>query len=174
MKPWLRVIREGSQGVILSTSSPAAVVGGMGPHVYYSATQSFAAELRPRAFGVNAMIPGAIVTEIIADIVVGGPQAIGATREALAATVLLNRPGLPENIVAGAVYLASDEAASSTGGDAADRCRHDQRSRRVGLPVRYRGASYGVGRSTVRAELRLLEPQGFVDQGRYGRRTGRG
>jgi NAD(P)-dependent dehydrogenase (short-subunit alcohol dehydrogenase family) len=83
MKHGARVMQEQGSGVILSTTSPAAVAGGLGPHVYSAAkaaiiglTQSVAAELRPRGIRVNAIMPGATVTAMTADILSGDPNAI--------------------------------------------------------------------------------------------------
>lgn len=109
-------------GVIVSTSSPAGVVGGLGPHVYSAAkagviglTQSVAAELRPHGIRVNAIIPGAIVTPMTADLVAGDPDAMEQAEKVLADTALLHRPGLPGDIASAAVYLVSSDAAYVTG-----------------------------------------------------------
>jgi NAD(P)-dependent dehydrogenase (short-subunit alcohol dehydrogenase family) len=122
MKHGARVMREQGSGVILSTTSPAAVAGGLGPHVYSAAkaaiiglTQSVAAELRPHGIRVNAIMPGATVTAMTADILSGDPDAITEAHETLARDALTPRPGLPADIAAAAVYLASDDAAFVTG-----------------------------------------------------------
>jgi NAD(P)-dependent dehydrogenase (short-subunit alcohol dehydrogenase family) len=97
-------------------------VGGMGAHGYSAAkaaviglSQSVAAELRPKGIRVNAIVPGAVVTAMTADIVVGDPGDLAGATEAMQATALMSRPGLPEDIAAGALYLASDDAAFVTG-----------------------------------------------------------
>jgi NAD(P)-dependent dehydrogenase (short-subunit alcohol dehydrogenase family) len=122
MKHGARVMREQGSGVILSTTSPAAVAGGLGPHVYSAAkaaiiglTQSVAAELRPHGIRVNAIMPGATVTAMTADILSGDPDAITDAHETLARDALTPRPGLPADIAAAAIYLASDDAAFVTG-----------------------------------------------------------
>jgi len=122
MKHGARVMREQGSGVILSTTSPAAVAGGLGPHVYSAAkaaviglTQSVAAELRPLGIRVNAIMPGATVTAMTADILSGDPDAVTEAHEVLARDALTPRPGLPADIAAAAVYLASDDAAFVTG-----------------------------------------------------------
>src|SRR5262249_50671472 len=122
MKHGARVMRAQGSGVILSTTSPAAVAGGLGPHVYSAAkaaiiglTQSVAAELRPHGIRVNAIMPGATVTAMTADILSGDPDAIAEAHETLARDALTPRPGLPADIAAAAVYLASDDAAFVTG-----------------------------------------------------------
>jgi NAD(P)-dependent dehydrogenase (short-subunit alcohol dehydrogenase family) len=122
MKHGARVMEPHGSGVILSTTSPAAVAGGLGPHVYSAAkagiiglTQSVAAELRPKGIRVNAIMPGATVTAMTADILTGDPDAIAEARDTLARDALTPRPGLPDDIAAAAVYLASDDATFVTG-----------------------------------------------------------
>jgi NAD(P)-dependent dehydrogenase (short-subunit alcohol dehydrogenase family) len=122
MKHAARVMIPQRSGVILCTSSPAGIVGGVGPHAYSAAKaailglmRSVAAELRPHGIRVNAIVPGAIVTAMTADILTGDPGDLDGAHEALANDVLLGRPGLPHDIAAGALYLASADAAFVTG-----------------------------------------------------------
>jgi NAD(P)-dependent dehydrogenase (short-subunit alcohol dehydrogenase family) len=122
MKHAARVMVPRGQGSILSTSSPAGVVGGFGAHAYSAAkagviglTQSVAAELRPKGVRVNCIVPGAIVTAMTADLTVGDPKNLAGATDAMKADSLMYRPGVPEDIASGALYLASDEAAFVTG-----------------------------------------------------------
>lgn len=122
MKHAARVMEPAGSGVILSTSSPAGLVGGLGAHAYSAAkagviglTQSVAAELRPKGIRVNAIVPGAVVSAMTADIVVGDARDLEGATRALQESALMARPGLPEDIAAAAAYLASDDAAFVTG-----------------------------------------------------------
>jgi NAD(P)-dependent dehydrogenase (short-subunit alcohol dehydrogenase family) len=122
MKHAARVMQPQGRGVILATSSPAAQVGGVGAHTY-SATkagiiglvQSVAAELRPFGVRVNAIVPGAIVSAMTADILTGDAGDITRTESILANAAQTTRPGVPEDIAAAATFLASDDAAFVTG-----------------------------------------------------------
>ena len=116
-----RVMEPHGSGVILSTTSPAATAGGLGPHVYSATkagvialTMSVAAELRPKGIRVNAIMPGAMVTEMTADLTAGDPDALEQARTAMSPDALMHRPGVPDDIAAAAVYLASDDAAYVT------------------------------------------------------------
>lgn len=122
MKHGARVMEPRGQGVILTTSSPAALVGGVGAHAYSAAkaavlglTRSVAAELRPKGIRVNAIIPGAILSAMTADIVKGDPTDLEGAKEALAEFSLMGRVGMPADIAAGALYLCSDESSLVTG-----------------------------------------------------------
>jgi NAD(P)-dependent dehydrogenase (short-subunit alcohol dehydrogenase family) len=117
-----RVMLPQRSGVIISTSSPAGALGGVGPHAYSAAKagvvglmRSTAAELRPMGIRVNAIIPGAIVSAMTADIEMNDPTALGEAHARLKASSFMERPGLPSDIAAAVSYLASDEASFITG-----------------------------------------------------------
>lgn len=122
MKHASRVMRPRGAGVILATSSPAAEVGGVGPHTY-SATKagiiglvrSVAAELRPFGVRVNAIVPGAIPSAMTADILTGDARDLGNAHRILAGAAQTTRPGLPEDVAAAAAFLAGDDAWFITG-----------------------------------------------------------
>jgi NAD(P)-dependent dehydrogenase (short-subunit alcohol dehydrogenase family) len=89
MKHAARVMKPQRSGVILSTTSPGGLHGGLGPHAYSAAkagivglTQSVAAELRRHHVRVVAIAPGAVVSAMTADLVTGDPTDLaGAARE---------------------------------------------------------------------------------------------
>jgi len=117
-----RVMVGQGSGVIISTSSPAGVIGGVGPHAYSAAKagiiglmRSVAGELRPRGIRVNTIVPGATVSAMTADIELGDATALDRARETLAAQSPVGRPGLPSDIAAAVSFLSSDEAAFITG-----------------------------------------------------------
>lgn len=122
MKHAARVMQTQGRGVILATSSPAATVGGVGAHTY-SATkagvvglvQSVAAELRPYGIRVNAIVPGAIVTAMTADILTGDAGNTAGAHDILVGAEKMPRPGRPEDVAAAAAFLASDDASFVTG-----------------------------------------------------------
>jgi NAD(P)-dependent dehydrogenase (short-subunit alcohol dehydrogenase family) len=123
MKYAARVMMAQRSGVILATSSPAGVIGGVGAHVYSAAkagiiglVKSVAAELRPYNVRVNAIVPGAVVSAMTADLVTGDASALDRTAEALGSDALLpGLPGQPADIAAAVSFLASDDARFITG-----------------------------------------------------------
>jgi NAD(P)-dependent dehydrogenase (short-subunit alcohol dehydrogenase family) len=122
MKHAARVMKPQGSGVILSTSSPAAVMGGVGAHVYSGVkagiiglSHSVAAELRRHGVRCNVIIPGAVVSQMTADLVAGGADDLAGAETALAKSSMMGSAIHPDDIARGALYLASDEAAYVTG-----------------------------------------------------------
>ena len=155
--------KQGTGGVILNTSSGSASGGAAGPRVYSVAkagvehlTTVASVDLAPFHIRVNAVSPGAILTEIS-----------GQSDEEAAARLSKAQPwpehGVPSDIADMAVYLASDKARFITGqtiridgGQSAD----SGIERRLG-----RGDSWGSisglhhGTTGLRSELRRLKPK---------------
>jgi NAD(P)-dependent dehydrogenase (short-subunit alcohol dehydrogenase family) len=122
MKHAARVMKPQRSGAIISTSSPAGVMGGVGAHVYSAVkagiiglSNSVAAELRTYGVRCNVVIPGAVVSAMTADLVAGGADDIEGAQAALDRSRYMSRPLQPADVAAGVLYLASDEAAFVTG-----------------------------------------------------------
>ena len=122
IKQSARVMIPQGSGSIISTSSTAGVMGGLGPHAYTAAkhgvvglTKSAASELGPQGIRVNAVAPGNIVTPLTADVVSGDHTDLATAHDHIEASSPLGRAGLPVDIANVAVFLASDEAAYVNG-----------------------------------------------------------
>ncbi len=121
MKHAAPLMAERGGGSIVNTASIAGLQAGWGPLAYSTAkaavihmSRCAAAELSPRKIRVNAICPGLIATSIFG-------TALGLSRDAadqMAAQVAQNaavaqpiaKAGLPADIAAAALYLASDES----------------------------------------------------------------
>ena len=109
-------MKKAGAGSIVHIASIAALVGGNGPA--YSASKAGlcmlgkdqAVELAPYGIRVNSILPGGVLTPMT-DFMVGTP----GYDEMMKAICPLGRIGRPEEIAYAALYLASDEAAYTTG-----------------------------------------------------------
>jgi NAD(P)-dependent dehydrogenase (short-subunit alcohol dehydrogenase family) len=109
-------------GAIVSLASTAGVVGGLGPHVYTMAkhgviglTKSVASEFSKSGVRVNAVAPGNTVTAMTSDVITGDPARIDEAHKAIEEMSPLGIAGVPADIAAAILYLASDEARYVTG-----------------------------------------------------------
>jgi 3-oxoacyl-[acyl-carrier protein] reductase len=89
----------GNAGQVAYAASKAALIG---------AAKSLAREYASRNITVNAVAPGYVATDMTAALE-------PAQREAMLSAVPLGRPATAEEIAAGIVFLASNEAAYITG-----------------------------------------------------------
>lgn len=122
MKHAARVMIPQGSGSIISTASTAAVLGGLGPHLYTTAkhavvglTKSVANELGPHGIRVNAIAPGNTATAMTATIYGGDPDDTSMVEERIQSRSLLGITGYPEDVANAALYLAGDEARYVTG-----------------------------------------------------------
>lgn len=108
-----RMVPQGG-GAIISISSTAGAMGGLGPHAYTTAkhaiiglTRSAASELVRHGVRVNAVGPGSTATPLVAA-ARGGD--LNMRREGAAAGSPLGALLSADEIAAGIAYLASDDA----------------------------------------------------------------
>jgi len=108
------MVPQGS-GSIISTSSIAGVVGGLGPHGYTAAkaaviglTKSVAAELGPRGVRCNAIAPGTVPTALTAEVMTGDASNLAAVAEQ--SRQRYGKASDAMDIANAALYLASDDA----------------------------------------------------------------
>jgi NAD(P)-dependent dehydrogenase (short-subunit alcohol dehydrogenase family) len=117
----LPMLKNGASVILVSST-----VNGKGVpnHAAYSATKaairslarSFSAELLDRRIRVNVLTPGPVDTPIF-NTVAGSPEEAKAMMEGMANFTPLKRIGTPEELAAGALYLASDDSAFMLGAE---------------------------------------------------------
>jgi NAD(P)-dependent dehydrogenase (short-subunit alcohol dehydrogenase family) len=102
-------------GSIVNIASTAGISGTRGMTAYSATkgglrtlTRNAAVTYAAQGIRCNAVVPGVIDTEMLAS---AGPEAL----EAVLAVTPISRPGKPEEIASGVLYLASDEASYVTG-----------------------------------------------------------
>jgi NAD(P)-dependent dehydrogenase (short-subunit alcohol dehydrogenase family) len=142
MKHAARIMVPQRSGVILSTSSVAAVAGGLGAHTYSAAkaaviglTQSVAAELWPFGIRVNAIVPGKISTPLTAALR-GRP--VDVIDDDTPEILIGERKGQARDIAAAAAFLASEDGRFITG----ESMRVDGGLTRAGTPSGFATGAY--------------------------------
>ena len=117
-----RVMIPRKTGAIVSMSSTAGIIGGLGPHAYTAAkhaiigiTKNVAVELAAHGIRCNCISPATMATAMVAGMS-GDPSDIEKTKAMLAKTSpLKGRAGVADDVVNAALWLASDESGYTTG-----------------------------------------------------------
>ncbi|MEM7071250.1 MAG: 3-oxoacyl-[acyl-carrier-protein] reductase [Pseudomonadota bacterium] len=111
----LKPMMKNRWGRIINIASIVAITGNAGQTNYAAAkagliafSKSLASEVATRSITVNSIAPGFIETEMTADL-------NDKQRQSILDNIAMKRMGTPVEIAAGALYLASDEAAYITG-----------------------------------------------------------
>lgn len=123
MKHASRHMKEAGSGSIISMSSTAGVMGGLGPHAYAAAkhavvgmTKNLAAEMGSFGVRVNCIAPAGMATPMVAEVLTGNHQNLDDAIAALAqASPLKGRAGLAQDVANAALWLASDESGYTSG-----------------------------------------------------------
>ena len=123
MKHASRHMKEAGSGSIISMSSTAGIMGGLGPHAYTAAkhavvgmTKNLAAELGGFGVRVNCIAPAGMATPMVAEVITGDHHNLDDTIAALAeGSPLKGRAGLAQDVANAALWLASDESGYTSG-----------------------------------------------------------
>jgi dihydroanticapsin dehydrogenase len=115
------MIRQG-RGSIINTGSVNSLVGDYGDPAYCASkggvgmlTRAMALDYAKHGIRVNAVCPGGVETAMFRQEAATRGLSIEAYREQLRALHPIGRAGMPEEIAAAVVFLASDEASFVTG-----------------------------------------------------------
>jgi len=117
----LNHLNDGASVILLSSIANAK---GIPNHASYSATKaairslgrSFAAELLPRKIRVNVLTPGPVDTDVF-DQVAASKEEAAAMKAGMAEYTPVKRVGTPQEIAAGALFLASDDSTFMLGSE---------------------------------------------------------
>jgi len=105
-KRWGRIINLSS--VVAESGNPGQVVYASSKAALLGLTRTLAREYASRGITVNAVAPGFIETEMTSDLT-------DAAKQGIIDQTPLGRIGLPEEVAAAVVFLASEEASYITG-----------------------------------------------------------
>ncbi len=113
-----RVMQDQRSGVILSISSAAGIVGGLGPHAYTVAkhgvvglTRTAASELSQYGIRVNAVAPGQTITPMIVSLRGGESEAVADAAAQSALGTAIDADEIADTLA----WLASESARHVTG-----------------------------------------------------------
>jgi len=117
----LPVLKDGASVVLVSSTVNGK---GLPNHSAYSAgkaavrslARSFSADLLDRKIRVNTLTPGPVDTPILASVTSSEEEA-NAMKEAMGNFTPVKRLGMPEELAAAALYLASDDSAFMLGAE---------------------------------------------------------
>lgn len=123
MKHSSRHMKKAGSGSIISMSSTAGVMGGLGPHAYAAAkhavvglTKNLAAEVGSCGVRVNCIAAASVATPMVAAAALGDHTNIDETLKMLAEhSPLKGRAGLADDVANAALWLASDESGYTSG-----------------------------------------------------------
>ena len=123
MKHASRAMKAAKSGSIISMSSTAGVMGGLGPHAYAAAkhavvglTKNLAAEVGSCGVRVNCIAAASMATPMVAAAALGDHNNIEGARAMLAEhSTLKGRAGTAEDVAQAALWLASDESGYTSG-----------------------------------------------------------
>lgn len=117
-----RVMTPRRRGAIVSVSSTAGMVGGLGPHAYTTAkhavvglTKSAASELAAYGIRVNCVAPGNTVTAMTARAITGDPGDTATAGQVISQGSPLGYAGFADDQAKAILYLASESARYVTG-----------------------------------------------------------
>lgn len=123
MKHASREMKLAKRGSIISMSSTAGVMGGLGPHAYAAAkhavvglTKNLAAEVGSYGVRVNCIAAASMATPMVAAAALGDHNDVAGALAMLAEhSPLKGRAGTAEDVANAALWLASDDSGYTSG-----------------------------------------------------------